>query len=192
MYIICLAGPGGVGKSTTAKALVKSFNKLFPELKIENMAFADPIYELASNLLGIPVELLKSQEYKEVVWTKETSPMPSLIGWTPRKFLQIVGTEGFRNNVANDFWVEVTIRKAQIKNLDFVVMEDARFSNEYDKSSLTIELKRDNIQYKCNHASAMPPDPKYISFILELIKDINYDTIVLKIVKTLEDIKCGM
>lgn len=179
--VIGLAGPGCVGKSTTAKGLVEAFNHLFPDVKVDRMAFADPIYNTANYLTGIPVETLKSQEYKEVSWTEETSPMPCLIGWTPRKFLQIVGTECFRNNVASNFWVESAIRQATVRGLDIVIMEDSRFSNEFEIADINIELKREGIEYACNHASAMPPEEKYIDFVIELYPDISFDSYVDKI-----------
>lgn len=176
--VIGLAGPGGVGKSTTAKGLVKAFNKLQPRYKVTNMAFADPIYQVANLLTGIEISTLKSQEYKEVIWNKNTAPMPCLIDWTPRKFLQIVGTECFRDNIHNNFWVESAIRIAESKGYDIVIMEDTRFPNEFEITDINIELMRDNIKYEENHASAMPPDPKYIDFKIDLHPDINYEEYV--------------
>jgi len=175
LSVICLAGPGGVGKSTTAKQLVKSFKKLYTNLHVDSMAFADPLYSTVSNLVGLPVDLLKSQDYKEVVWTEETAPMPALIGWTPRQLLQKVGTECFRQNIHSDFWVQSALRQAYIRNLDIVIMEDARFDNEYAMATINIELKRDGIQYACNHPSAMPPTPSLMHVTLELTPDIDYD-----------------
>ena len=42
-YIVGLAGPGHVGKSTTARNIAKSFNVLYPDLKVCTFAFANPI-----------------------------------------------------------------------------------------------------------------------------------------------------
>lgn len=176
VFIVGLAGPGHVGKSTTAKNLVKSFNYLHPDLKVCTFAFANPIYNLINGLLDIPVPTLKDEVYKETPWTDETSPMPCLVGWTPRKFAQIVGTECFRNNVSQKFWVEAAICK--IKNFDIAISEDSRFDNEYKMSNVVIELQREGIDYLRNHASAMPPNQEYIWKKISLIPDINYNRIV--------------
>lgn len=189
--VIGLAGPAKVGKSTTAKGLVKAFNKLYPQYKVINMAFADPIYKLANLLTGIKIDILKSQSYKEVAWTEKTAPMPCLVGWTPRKFLQIVGTECFRENIHNNFWIESAIRIAESQGYDYVIMEDARFSNEFEISDINIELMRDGIKYEKNHASAMPPDPKYIAFKIDLKPDIKYENYIDIILNTIKEKICG-
>jgi len=179
VFVIGLAGPGHVGKSTTAKALVSTFNKVYPDLKVTNAAFATPLYEVASLLIKIPIDVLKGEIYKETVWTKETSPMNSLVGWTPRKFLQVIGTECFRNNVNSDFWIDATFQ--EIKSFDVVFMEDSRFENEYKFSDLVIELERDGIIYAKNHPSAMPPDEKYIYKKLKLHSKIDFTDIISEI-----------
>jgi len=206
-YIIGLAGPGHVGKSTTAKKILEAFNtftisnkrtlftKIFPDvplplnpifdLKIGSFAFAMPIYELVSSITGFEISQLKDETFKETPWTSENSPMPCLIDWTPRKLLQIIGTECFRNNVNKDFWIELSLSK--IKNYDIAICEDSRFSNEYKKCDIVIELERDGIDYLMNHASAMPPDKKYVWKKIKLHNDIDYkqilEDILLKYIK---------
>jgi hypothetical protein len=160
-FIVGLAGPGKVGKSTTAKLAIESFNKNFPKLKVIRYAFASPIYDMASYLTGWTVEKLKDLKYKEVEWTVETAPIPCLVGYSPRTFLQKIGTECFRNIIHSNFWIDVTLSK--VKEYDVAIIEDARFENEFKICDMVIELQRSGIEYAGNHASAMPPDPKYIS-----------------------------
>lgn len=174
-FIVGLAGPGHVGKSTTAKNLTKSFKFLYPDLKIRTFAFADPIYKMVSELTGLSNETLKNEIYKETPWTKDTTPMPCLIGWTPRKFLQIIGTECFREKVNVNFWVEAALCK--LKEYDIVISEDSRFENEYIPANIVIELEREGLEYLKNHASAMPPEQKYIWKKIRLFPDINYNMI---------------
>lgn len=174
-FIVGLAGPGHVGKSTTAKNIVKSINKLYPDLKACTFAFANPIYNLINSLIDVPISTLKDEVYKETPWNEETSPMPCLVGWTPRKFAQIIGTECFRKNIDQNFWVDAAICK--IKNFDIAISEDSRFDNEYEMSNIVIELEREGIYYLKNHASAMPPNPKYIWKKIILFPDINYNDI---------------
>lgn len=160
-FIVGLAGPAKVGKSTTAKKIVEIASHKYPQIKIIRYAFATPIYEMASYITGWTIDKLKDLKYKEVSWTEETAPFPSLIGYSPRSLLQKIGTECFRNIIAENFWVDLAIKKCEA--YDIAIIEDARFSNEFATCNLNIELERTGIVYERNHPSAMPPDPMYIS-----------------------------
>ncbi len=174
-FVVGLAGPGQVGKSTTAKNIVMTFNIIHPHLKVNRYAFAQPIYEIAESLTGIPIDTLKNEVYKEMSWSVDSAPIHSLAGWSPRKFLQIIGTECFRNNIDPNFWVETTLKK--ISHLDIAIIEDARFSNEFEKCDIVVELQREGIDYAMNHLSAMPPEEKYINYRLQLSHGMSYEPI---------------
>lgn len=173
-FIIGLAGPANVGKSTTADLAIKTFKNKYPYLNVGSYAFATPIYEMVSSITGWPIEKLKDRQFKDTEWTLETAPLPCLVGLSPRSFLQKVGTECFRNVIHTNFWIDLARNK--VKQYDIAIMEDARFENEFKGCNLVIELERDNIKYECNHASAMPPDPKYINLKVKIdSKDFNID-----------------
>lgn len=176
VFVVGLAGPGKVGKSTTAKNIVATFNIFHPSLKVGRYAFAQPIYEVTAELTGISIDTLKNEIYKETSWSAETAPVPCLIDWSPRKLLQIIGTECFRNNVNPDFWIQTALNK--IKNLDIAIIEDARFTNEFSKCNLVVELFREGVDYTKTHASAMPPDPQYVAERLHLSHGMDYQPIV--------------
>jgi molybdopterin-guanine dinucleotide biosynthesis protein len=180
MFIVGFAGPGKVGKSTTVGKIYDILHADYLKYTSIRYAFAQPLYELASNLLNIPVPDLKNEKTKEIPWTSENAPIPSLVEWTPRKFLQIIGTECFRKNISNNFWVEIALSK--VKYYDIVLIEDARFSNEYELCDIVIELKRDGVEYAKNHPSAMPPDKKYIWKTIKLHPEIDYNEICKQIV----------
>lgn len=183
--IIGLAGPGKVGKSTTANALSRELAAVDSSLKIIRYAFASPIYTIASTLTGLSVSDLKNEKTKEVPWTAENAPMPCLIGWHPRKFLQIIGTECFRDNVSQNFWVEATLQ--YVKNFDIAIIEDARFDNEFELCDLVIELERDGVEYAKNHPSAMPPNPKYVWEKIHLTPGISFTNLAQSIITTLKE-----
>jgi cytidylate kinase len=187
-FIVGLAGPANVGKSTTAKRIKEAFSQSYPLIKVGTFAFADKLYETLELLTGVPKETLRDQKYKEVVWTNETAPMPCLVGWTPRKFAQILGTEGIRNNVNKNFWVECAIKS--VKTFDIAISEDSRFDTEYVASDMNFELEREGIGYACNHSSAMPPDPKFIYKKIVLTQNINYKDIVTVIMKEKSNKTC--
>ena len=180
MFIVGFAGPGKVGKSTTVGKIYDVLHSEYLKYTCIRYAFAQPLYETASLLTGISINDLKNEKTKEVPWTSENAPIPSLVGWTPRKLLQIIGTECFRKNVSNNFWVEIALSK--VKYYDIVLIEDARFSNEYELCDIVIELERDGVEYAKNHPSAMPPDKKYIWNTVTLFPEIDYKEICDKIV----------
>jgi hypothetical protein len=159
--IIGFAGPAGVGKDTTCDALLAIFQS-FGE-KAEKMSFADPLYDLIQFITGIPKELLRHQDFKNITWTELNAPLPCLIGWTPRKFLQKIGTEGFRDNIHQDFWIQKTIQKAKNSKADYILISDARFVNEFKAVDMLIELNRYGIDYARDHASAMNPPQELVN-----------------------------
>ena len=76
--LIGLAGPGLVGKSTTAETLTTFHG-------FEEKAFADPLKESLMALTGLDRKYFYDQEFKH--------EHVELIGMTPRKLMQLYGTE---------------------------------------------------------------------------------------------------
>ena len=179
--VVTFAGPAKVGKSTSAKTIEKLIKIYYPEINVGCFAFADPLYEICSLLLNIPIETLMSQEYKDVPWTNESTPLPGLVGWTPRKFLQKVGTEGFRQQIYNEFWVDCAINRA--KGFDIALFGDGRFENEFIKSDYVIELSRDGVEYAMDHPSAMPPAKELVDEKYFLSKNCEFSTLVDKLIE---------
>lgn len=172
-YFVGLVGPGKVGKSTTSKNIKECLRQ--KGLSVESFAYADILYEVCSLVTGLPVSYLKDTLTKEQLWNEETSPLPCLIGWYPRKLLQVVGTECFREHIHQEFWIQSTFKKAE--KFDIAIIEDARFDNEQKALDINIELERDGIEYLKNHSSAMPPNAENIFMKIKLHKDIKYNEI---------------
>lgn len=124
--IIGIVGFAGSGKGTVSDILVRDhgFTKL---------SFADPVKDAVAAIFGWSRELLEgdtdvSRGFREKVdpwWTKK-------FGYevTPRKMLQLMGTEAGRDVFDMDLWIH---------NMDFrldrhenVVIADVRFPNEID------------------------------------------------------------
>lgn len=175
MFIVGFAGPGKVGKSTTVGKIYDLLQSEYLKYTSIRYAFAQPIYEISSTLLGVSIADLKNEKTKEIPWTKENAPLPCLVGWSPRQFLQVVGTQCFRENVGSNVWIEAALNK--VKFYDIVLIEDARFSNEYEICDIVIELERDGVEYAKNHQSAMPPDKKYVWKTIKLHPKIDYKEI---------------
>lgn len=145
--IIGLCGNAGTGKDTAVQYMldegtVDSLGK--PTYK---MAFADPIREIAA-IFGFTKEQMSDRTLKETddpFW-----------GFSPRTFMQKVGTEMFRNNLREDIWIQLLIRRIQEKiawnekngfHKGIYFITDVRFPNEAqaikDLGGYIVKIHRD-------------------------------------------------
>lgn len=135
--IIGLTGHAGVGKSTAA-AMLEDF---IPEC--QQFAFANPLKEAAADLFGIGLEHFHLASLKNF-------PLDYWAEWTPRKILQLLGTEGIRSIFGEDFWT----RRMELEFLNcfdseaetYAIIHDVRFQNELEwirsKEGIIIHLTR--------------------------------------------------
>jgi hypothetical protein len=167
-FIVGIAGPARVGKSTTMRAIETMF--LTKSWQIEQRSFANPLYEMIAAMTGLTIEQLKAT--KDIIWTAETAPIPSLVGWSPRKCLQHVG-EFMRKTVSKTIWIERALKPFKWPKMQkqIIVFDDARHDPEYNICQVVIELERDGCRYACDHESAMPPDPEWIDLKVKLDRD---------------------
>lgn len=115
--VIGLLGPAGAGKSTVAKYLLeKCYNA-----KVYSLAA--PLKEIAKRvMLFTDEQLYGSQAQKEA---------PDIrYGFSARTFLQRLGTDGIRNVLGLDIWIEACLRKIKVEGPDVAIVEDLRFINE--------------------------------------------------------------
>lgn len=149
--IIGLTGHAGVGKSTAA-AMLEDF---IPEC--QQFALANPLKAAASQLFGVSIEHFHLASLKN-------SPLDYWTEWTPRKILQLLGTEGVRSLFGEDFWT----RRLELEFLShfdseeetYAIVHDVRFQNELEwirsKEGIIIHLTRHGYEGKVgiqSHAS---------------------------------------
>ena len=140
--IIGISGPAKSGKDTAARGLRAAVETFDIPVAIAHLA--DPIREIGE-VFGF------TQEQMTVQSLKETYKHPTL-GVTPRKFMQLVGSEMFRNNLDKDVWCKLLEKKIkdfvgtgdlgsdEQREFDFgdrvwvprcvVIVPDVRFPNE--------------------------------------------------------------
>jgi hypothetical protein len=121
------------GKDTAALALY--------EMGYEKVSFAHPIYQIAA-IFDFDLD---DKNAVHPVWRI-----------TLRQFLQVVGTEMFRNIMDDDVWIK---HMEHIHGLpERAVVTDVRFPNEAAfirrKGGIVIRICRDTKEYDC-HASEM-------------------------------------
>lgn len=114
--LIGLTGRAGVGKDLVASHLQRQY-------QFKPMAFATPLKKAAAQVFGIEEIYFHDRSLKESVaphW-----------GITPRHMMQVLGTEGVRNNFGQDFWVKRWLLDyAAVGESENVVVTDIRFANE--------------------------------------------------------------
>ena len=125
--VIGIGGKKSVGKDTFGSFLCK-----YGEFK--KFSLADTIKIIVSELFDWDINLLygntkQSREwretYKDEYWIKKFGD-----DFTPRKALQIIGTDVFRNTLSNDFWCWIMERKIKLSGYPRIVIPDVRFPNE--------------------------------------------------------------
>lgn len=112
--IIGIYGRASVGKDTVADYLVKNHGYI-------KLSFAAPLKDAVAGLFGWPRESLDDPLFKQTLDT--------FWNVSPRTALQLLGTEGIRNNFGEDFWIRNLMRR--IGDAERVVIADMRFENEY-------------------------------------------------------------
>jgi hypothetical protein len=116
--ILGLLGPAGSGKSTVAEHLRKYYGAAV-------YSFARPLKEIARRALDFSTaQVYGSQAEKEAVDPR--------YGFSPRWFLQRLGTEGIRQVLGADFWVRLCLDDIAKGGARLAVIEDVRFISESD------------------------------------------------------------
>lgn len=117
MKLIAFTGLPRSGKDTAAGYLADRY-------RYQRASFARPLKEAAAILLGCPLSHAEGwQGYdREAV-------MPEW-GFSMRWFLQRLGTECMRDQIAKDFWIK-RMRASLSRGADYVIT-DCRFQNEAD------------------------------------------------------------
>ena len=144
--LLGLSGKKQSGKSTIAKYLVA--DKGFTEV-----SWAEPLKtHIGKGLFGFTEAQVNGTD-------QDKEALDPRWGYSPRYVLQVVGTELFRKNLDQDFWVKVGA--VRIKDLlsqgHNVVVTDCRFPNEMDMirklGGVTVRVSRIGQVCTDTHAS---------------------------------------
>ena len=144
LRLIGITGLAHVGKDTFASYLKKHHNQ------IEIESFATPIKKIMMNYFGFTQEQVYNQTLKE---TED-----AFWNITPRKLMQLIGTDMFRKQFRYDVWVKVFEKKFLNNPNTFFTLADIRFDNEaqmiIDNGGIIIKIERDceRIQTSCHES----------------------------------------
>ena len=126
IYGIC--GLQGSGKDTIADILITEHN-------FKKMSFADPLKDITNIIFGWDRDMLQgltkeSREEREKVdkyWSDKLDNFDKAV--TPRKMLQYLGTDLFRDCFQKNIWILVLEKKLSEYNGN-IVITDCRFPDE--------------------------------------------------------------
>jgi hypothetical protein len=158
--IIGLCGAQGSGKDTVANILISEYGFV-------KLTFASTLKDVVAILFSWPRDLLEGLTEESRLWRETVddfwSEKLSISGFTPRKALQMIGTDLFRIHFNNDIWISIVENNigAMLKNNPNtnIVISDCRFANEFtlikqfpDSHIITI-LRENNSTNKIAHSS---------------------------------------
>jgi hypothetical protein len=133
MVIIGICGFQGAGKDTFADYLVKNY-------EFKKISFASATKDVLSSIFGwdrklLEGDTLESRKFRETIdtWWAEKLLIKDL---TPRKILQLIGTDLFRKHFNENIWIMVVEKKILNLIIDTpqqnIIVSDCRFPNEID------------------------------------------------------------
>jgi hypothetical protein len=129
---IGLAGPGGVGKTTTARAM----EKLDPRVKL--VSISDPLKEMLRALYRSTTDLPAAEVERRLNGDLKRSPCGYLAGKTPTEAMQTLGTEWGRDAIHAEFWLQAWQRSAV--RFALPVNDSIRFANEAAAVDVVVRL----------------------------------------------------
>jgi hypothetical protein len=159
--IIGLCGNQGSGKDTVADILVSEYGFI-------KLTFASTLKDIVAILFSWPRDLLEGLTEESRLWRETSddfwSEKLSIPKFTPRKALQMIGTDLFRIHFNNDIWTNIVENKISItlKNNPNtnIVISDCRFTNEFnlikqftDSHIIMILREKNNSTNKIAHLS---------------------------------------
>lgn len=144
LRVIGFTGNAGAGKTTAARYLVDRVRKAPVTAMVPAANFAEAFLAGQAHLQRASAEVLSlATPLKEVCFKiynrapreafygsqeEKEAPLEAYPGWTGRRILQHIGTEGFRS-VCSDIWVQVMRANLEART-GLIVIDDIRFVNE--------------------------------------------------------------
>lgn len=175
--IVGVGGFRGAGKTTVAKAA--------GQLGYTSIAFADPIKDALECIFGFDRDMLRG-ESPEARRQRE-SPDPfwtDALGYplTPRKAMQMLGTDAGRNVFGQNLWVAATMRRCM--HHTHVIIPDIRFQNELlavkEQGGITLFVRRPE------------EEPEWVARVLQVVDECRRQRILPEIIdlRVRETITC--
>lgn len=133
MHLIAICGFQSSGKDTFANYLVNNYG-------YKKFSFASATKDVLAVIFGwertlLEGDTIESRTFRETIdpWWASKLSIPDL---TPRKMLQMIGTDLFRKHFNDNIWINIVEKKIiQLTNSDLtsrIIVSDCRFPNEIE------------------------------------------------------------
>jgi len=160
--VITLAGPDGVGKSTTALEIVRAGNKT--RATFTSLAIAEPIYKAVSVITNVPVIYLHEYNHRTFLEIAKDRSLPvpaTFFPRTVRDVLRAFGSDAVRRTFGDDVWLDHVKARISSCRVDVVVIEDARTPVEWAFGKMIL-LSRHGVTYSKAHETDCPPPSEMV------------------------------
>ena len=127
-HILGICGRAGAGKDTFAASFIAA--AVADGATVRKYSFADPLKQACEVLFGgDDVDHWWTQEGKAAEFPFWAEKLGARYG-SGRNILVTVGTDVFRYNVSDSFWLHIAEWRASRSDADVIVIPDVRFDNE--------------------------------------------------------------
>jgi len=126
--LIGICGLINSGKDTIANTLINEYS-------FKKDSFASSLKDVLSILFNWDRSLLEGDTEESRNWRNQTdtwwSNKLNIPDFTPRKAMQLIGTDSLKNNFHNDIWVYTVLKRLEtVKENENIVITDCRFPSE--------------------------------------------------------------
>jgi len=143
MRLIGLVGFAGSGKGTAGDILVNEYSFV-------KDSFAAPLKDMLAAMFVWPRHLLEGDTDESREWREKVDPWWSdklgIHEFSPRKAMQLIGTDTLRSHFNNNIWISSLERRLMLREGKKVVVTDCRFPNELDLlkrlGGIVVRIKR--------------------------------------------------
>ena len=152
VFVIGLAGLAQSGKTTVAEAVLAELNKQTPAVKTIKLSFASRMKEVLAALID-QEHSFQDLEEKEALLYGDSN-------WSVRNFLNAFGTGFIRQQLGDNFWIDIMAKQlSELAETTIVIIDDVRFPGEaalIKPLGLVALIERPGIGRTINHSSEHP------------------------------------
>ncbi len=151
-FVIGLAGLAKAGKTTIAEQIINELEQDSLSIDILSLSFAQRLKEVLAALVGEDIAFEQQEEKTALLYDGSN--------WTARDFLLAFGTEFIRDQVGENFWVDVMAKRlSELKRPTIALIDSLRYPNELkliQALGMAVLIKRPGIEKIFKHRSEEP------------------------------------
>lgn len=162
--IIQLSGRKRSGKDWTATAIKQQLES--HGYSVEVMSFAEPLKDIASIILDMPLSDLEFAKNTDAYLLESTNSQPEYLT-TFRLLLQKLGTEAMKKYFGKSVWYDLLINRIEQSSADYILVPDYRFPEETIPRALTVRIYSTSVDLTDNHLSETALDDYVFDHVLD-------------------------